>query len=161
MILGGVGNATAHVEQAGSVDTLNNLKIEFETIPRTPFPGESSFLKFTIQSTAGESLGDLEVEIKIMNDNTILHIFPTFSTNVSIVKEDFEAQYIFVDEGNYEVVVSIADSHSVQSSTDVVSFPIKVTEPTFGTLFTVLILSLITISVTSVLFYARTRMSKN
>lgn len=108
-------NATNTTQQTW-VDKLNNLKMQFEYLPKEPIIDKPTELKFTVQNLqTGEQIKNLSARVVVLNNAGGQQRSFKF-TNITAPDGIFSVNYLFPDSGQYNVITKI-DSKEFTSLT--------------------------------------------
>lgn len=108
-------NATNTTQQTW-VDKLNNLKMQFEYLPKEPIIDKPTELKFTVQNLqTGEQIKNLSARVVVLNNAGGQQRSFKF-TNITASDGIFSVNYLFPDSGQYNVITKI-DSKEFTSLT--------------------------------------------
>jgi len=108
--------AFAHFEHLphnnGGGDQIGRYYVNQALEPEYAKPGESAHIEFSIQDDDGNDVQNVETAIEIYDSitNQRIALFPWEFHSTG----DFEIHYTFEKNGNYFVVISLADENSVQ-----------------------------------------------
>ncbi|HJT46672.1 MAG TPA: hypothetical protein VJ729_00705 [Nitrososphaeraceae archaeon] len=124
-------NATNTTQQTW-VDKLNNLKMQFEYLPKEPIIDKPTELKFTVQNLqTGEQIKNLSARVVVLNNAGGQQRSFKF-TNITAPDGIFSVNYLFPDSGQYNVITKI-DSKEFTSLT---SFNVAVPLPPLSSIVT-------------------------
>ena len=124
-------NATNTTQQTW-VDKLNNLKMQFEYLPKEPIIDKPTELKFTVQNLqTGEQIKNLSARVAVVHN--VGGELRTFKfTNITAPDGIYSVKYLFPDSGSYNVITKI-DSKEFTSLT---SFNVAVPLPPLSSIVT-------------------------
>ncbi len=101
-------NSYAHLESGSSGGVMMGnyySYIGFE--PRTPIPGESTKIIFSIQDTNGNDSYDIETMVEVYSANMEKRLFYESWNTRNI--GDFDIPFVFENSGTYQIILSISE----------------------------------------------------
>ena len=111
------------------IDKTNNMKIQFNNIPKSPMIDTKTQLRFAVQNlTDSKNIGELHARVVVAtNSSGQLRTFKF--DNISSSNGDFSMNYIFPDSGTYQVITRV-DSNNLST---LGAFKVNVPFQPFGT----------------------------
>ena len=111
-------------------DKINNMRIQFYNIPKSPLIDAKTQLKFAVQNmTNSKNINDLHARVVVTtNSSGQMRIFKF--DNISSSNGDFSVNYFFPDSGIYQVMTRV-DSNNLST---LGSFKVDVPFQPFGTI---------------------------
>ncbi|MGB0029427.1 MAG: hypothetical protein WBP64_21585 [Nitrososphaeraceae archaeon] len=112
------------------IDKIDNMKIQFNNIPRSPMIDAKTQLRFVVQNlTDSKNINDLHARVVVTtNSSGQLRTFKF--DNISSSNGAFNVNYIFPDSGTYQVITRV-DSSNLST---LGSFKVDVPFQPFGTI---------------------------
>lgn len=109
-------------------DKINNMRIQFHNIPKSPLVDAKTQLRFAVQNmTNFKNINDLHARVVVTtNSSGQMRIFKF--DNISSSNGDFSVNYFFPDSGTYQVMTRV-DSNNLST---LGSFKVDVPFQPFG-----------------------------